>query len=200
MLFDQIVNPCVRMYDAVESCQFGSFLFDNEAEAAELGAGTTQAWDWLLAPCNQQCDHNTLGGVIGVEPGQLRVWARMHLQRWGNSSVLAPCVLPPSSVLATLACNSSAMLGAVFGGQAQEPEGLEGLEEVKEQPEPGAEGEEANSMDIFALVGDGLTITKDLMSRVMSSDQDTDGALHLPYDSTVDTAPTAPCNDVHCVD
>ena len=29
----------LRLYDAVESCQFGNFLFDNDKEAVEQGEG-----------------------------------------------------------------------------------------------------------------------------------------------------------------
>eukprot|EP00658_Telonema_sp_P-2_P078541 TRINITY_DN7377_c0_g2_i3.p1 TRINITY_DN7377_c0_g2~~TRINITY_DN7377_c0_g2_i3.p1 ORF type:complete len:599 (+),score=132.52 TRINITY_DN7377_c0_g2_i3:105-1901(+) len=98
----------LRVYDAVESCQFGNFLFDCERERVETGAGTCCAWDWLLLNLDAPGTQPTTETVIAVEPLQLRLWSRMHLQRWGNSPVV-PNGQPAPGMLESLATNGTAM-------------------------------------------------------------------------------------------
>merc|ERR1719482_2171138 len=76
--------------EALESCQFGTFLCNNlrEREIARVASSTASAWSVLLdhfgtpaASYDPNMTHLT------VNHQKLRLWARCHLQRWGSADL-----------------------------------------------------------------------------------------------------------------
>ena len=154
--------------EAVESCQFGTFLCNNIREREHSGVlkNTQSAWTFLLSRFGSPNPHyDPNHDVLHVNHQHLRLWARCHLQRvgpecWGNAG---PDMFPAvhdevvnlehvdtgvatqgKAVLTTLAAEGTSMVGIVaaslnpFSGLMDDSNVEEEPAEMKESDTDGA--------------------------------------------------------------